>query len=205
MKKLVFLLFSICMLIGCSNAETKKSIANAHSLPYSNPPKTKIFHDVTGLKGLLIKNSTLFFTDWTKNKFVDGSEKWTSHTPLEQFGTHSNNGFKNDIHYHLLGKDEGFVNEVRIVLNIKNSDDKKQAKETLSLWTQQTFANLAMDAPEGLLRSIKKGNEFYAETPDNYIYLKKVKKEEINGNIHPEKELAAKIEYLRWSVVIKSK
>ena len=89
---------------------------------------------------------------------------WFSSTDYFSFGKQSNtNGMQNNLAYYLESKQNSFVEELKIILNINNANEKKQGLVKLKTITQKTFKNLNLDIPKGLLTNISIGKEFRAE------------------------------------------
>ena len=205
MRKILYILLIGVLFGGCNNIEIEKKIQNSILAKYNNPPKIKSFSNVEKLKETLTDKSSLNFNRWRKSKFINEEDKWFSNTGIIQFGKHSKNGFQNDIGYVLLGKEKDFINEVQIVLNIKNPDELEESLSSLAIWSKQTFGKLKIDSPINLNKSILNGDQYYYENELSYILLRKQNKSETNYNIHPEKKIDKKITYQNWKLIIKSK
>lgn len=174
-------------------------------MQYANPPKLSLFHNVEKLRKIIVSVSDQVVTEWKLSKFANGSENWYCHTTLTQFGKVSENGFQNDLHFVLLGNQSSSINEVNIILNIKNEKDVDNAKQMLLLYTNQLFIRLGLIYPKELPQSITYGEEFYFEDDSCYMYLFQEQEKEFNNNIHSIKELEKEIVYTQWKLSIKSK
>jgi hypothetical protein len=205
MKKILFVFTIGILLASCANTEVEKRIQNSISQNYNSPPKIKTFTNVENLIENLSKKSSLSFNNWTKSKFSDSSEKWSSNTAIEQFGKNSINGFQNDISYVIYGKEKKYCNEVQIILNIKNPKEMKKSLSTLSSWTEQTLNKLNLKIPDNLNESILDGKQFAYESDSAFILLQKENISEKNYNLHLEKQLEEEINYKRWKMILKSK
>ena len=206
MNKILFTSLIIGFFLGaCNDAKNERKIQNSIAENYSNPPKIKTFTNVEDLINILSDKSSLSFNEWRKSKFIDGSEKWSSNTAIEQFGKRSNNGFQNDIGYVIYGKEKKYCNEVQIVLNIKNKSEFDEALFSLSVWSEQTLDKLKIEVPENLNQAILDGQQFAYENESAYILLHKQNKSEENYNIHPEITLDNRVNYQSWKLIVKSK
>lgn len=205
MKKILFVFTIGFFLASCANTEVEKKIQNSISQNYNSPPKIRTFTNVENLIENLSKKSSLNFNNWTKTKFSDSSEKWSSKSAIEQFGKHSRNGFQNDIGYVIYGKEKEYCNEVQIILNLKNPKEMKESLSTLSSWTEQTLNKLNLKIPDNLNESILDGKQFAYENDSAFILLHKENISEKNYNLHPEKKNDDEINYKRWKMILKSK
>jgi len=205
MRKLLFFLLIGMLLGACTDSETEKRIQQAVLTAYKNPPQIKSFEEVASLLKILSDNSELSFNEWGKLTYHDGSEMWGSSTAIQQFGKYSKNGFQNDIGIILIGKEKEFINEVQIVLNIKNPAEFQAALASLSVWSEQIVNKLNIEHPVDLSKSILNAQPYYYENELSYILLQKQRETDTNYNIHPKKELDKKVTYERWKLIIKSK
>ena len=182
--KRFLIFFTLSTFISCSNNETIKNILRAKNMQYANPPKLSLFHNVEKLRKIIVSVSDQVVTEWKLSKFANGSENWYCHTTLTQFGKVSENGFQNDLHFVLLGNQSSSINEVNIILNIKNEKDVDNAKQMLLLYTNQLFIRLGLIYPKELPQRITYGEEFYFEDDSCYMYLFQEQEKEFNNNIH---------------------
>jgi len=212
MKKLFLCLLFITSLVCCSTNETNKvtlnNIASSIASNYNNPPKVKGFINVEDLRELLASKTKLTeFNSWRFSKFSNGEKKWTSNTNITQFGTHSKNGVQNDIGYSIIGKEERFVNEIQLTLNIKNAELKKEAMSNLAIWSEWTLEHLNLETPIDLKSRTLNGQQYCSENENCYILLKKSEHTEKNLTIsnYSEVKLDKFIDYEKWTFIIKSK
>ena len=128
MKNQLLSFVLIFSLIGCnSKSEDSEIIRNISTIlkqEYSNPPKLIAFNNIENLIETLENSNE--FSEFTPLRFIEAHNEndktWESHTSIIPIGTISHHGTQNNIGYMIYGKEETFVNEVRLILNIKNSE-----------------------------------------------------------------------------------
>lgn len=199
------LILILLTFISCSNNETHQNIQRAKNAKYSNPPKLIFNENIDELQKQIIEGTSLIMVAWNQFKFSDQTMKWAAHTSIKEFGIPSENGFRNNIYCYIFGKEQNYVNELRIVMNMKNKKGKTEAIETFLNWTNRIWLKLEISTPQELLTSLNELNEYYFEDDISYIYLYKESHIEPNNNIHPNKKLDKDITYTRWILSIKSK
>lgn len=205
MRKLLITIFFTTFIVGCDNNITKKEIQSYIQVDYNNPPKVISFKNIDNLIKTLSSKSSLTFSKWNELKFSDESKKWSSDTPILEFGKYSKNGFQNNIVYTILGKEKEHCNELQIILNIKNPEQIEKAFSHFLFSVEQTLAKLKIKFPQTLAKNIRDRKQFAEENEYSYIILRKQESTEINYNIHHEKKLDKKITFQSWKLIIKSK
>lgn len=110
------------------------------------------------------------------HKSASEDSAWRRHTAINPFGSHSKNGYQNDIGYNMLGS-EDYVYEVQLKLNIKNPEEKGEALNHLAIFAQQTLVKLDIETPANLIPQIKKDKQFYFESDSYYLCIKRVKRQ----------------------------
>tara|TARA_R110000796_G_scaffold143477_1_gene260039 strand:- start:412 stop:870 length:459 start_codon:yes stop_codon:yes gene_type:complete len=129
-------------------------------------PKIEIFNNVNELKTVLSKNGIGALRDWRGDELG-----WLSSSEYFSFGSKSDiKGIRNNLAYYLESSQNTFVKELKIILNINNSKEKKQALSKLKTITQKTFKSLSLEVPNGLLTNISKGKEF--QYGNKYFFIK---------------------------------
>ncbi len=185
----------IFSLIGCnSKSEDSEIIRNISTIlkqGYSNPPKLIAFNNIENLIETLENSNE--FSEFTPFRFIEvhneNDKKWVSHTSIIPIGTGSQHGTQNNIGYMIYGKEETFVNEVRLILNIKNSEEKENALSELYSWSTSILKDLNIDEPDFLNSKILNGKQYYYENDSNYIILIKRLFNEDNHSISSYSEI----------------
>ncbi len=125
--------------------------------------KIREFNDAKTLVELLSRNGIGQLKEW-KNPFEMG---WGSLTDYYQFGSASEeNGMANNIAYYLEGNQSSVYN-LKLILNVNNSKERKQALSFFSDIANRTFKSLFLPVPSGLKEAILNANEF-EEKSDSY-------------------------------------
>ena len=123
---------------------------------------------------LLVENSNLEFTTWSKQQYVNKDIKWAAHTPIDRFGAYSKEGEKNDIGYQLFGSGKDYVNELQLVLNVYNAEDKENALTHLAILSEQVLLKLGIELPKDLKEQIVADKHYFLEMDSNYILVRKI-------------------------------
>ncbi len=91
----------------------------------------------------------------------DGMGGYMSITTYYQFGdASSSNGMENNLAYYLESDNANSIKTLKLVLNINNSSQKKQALTKFSEMADKTFKQLSADTPKGLLDAIQAPKSF---------------------------------------------
>ena len=94
----------------------------------------------------------------------DGMGGYMSITTYYQFGDASaSNGMENNLAYYLESDNANSIKTLKLVLNINNSSQKKQALTKLGEIADKTFKQLAAEIPKGLLAAIQTSKSFKAD------------------------------------------
>ena len=207
MKNILFTLLTICILTSCENKKINSQISKVISKEYTNPPKLESFKNPEKLIEILTNKNNIHFTGWGELSYLNEKNKWGAHSAINTFGKTSDNGQINDIGYQLLGSEKNYVNEVQIILNIKNPEEKKEALTNLFVFASQTLAKLNIENPNNFKDEILKDNQYYFENETYYLLLKKEKHKEQNYSISniPDIKLDKYIEVEISKLFIKSK
>jgi len=188
MKNVIVLLVLTFSLFSCKNSKSKTIPIAAEQKTEKTidqeiePPKElkiPLYSKIPELRNTLSKNGIGTLGVWKSGY---------SSTDYHKFGSSSSsNGMQNNIAYYINGRGKS-AEEVKIVLNINNPNQAKEALAMLKRISKKTLKSLNLVSPKGLSKSIlnQEPNEF--ENDFYRIKLKLVK---------------SKID--TWSVIIYSK
>lgn len=122
--------------------------------------KIEKFQNPENLSAILSENGIGQLNQWKKDYMG-----WISLSFYFPIGEQSSvNGMENNLAYYLESKNEEYVEELKLVLNINNSEENAKALSTFADITRKTFHSIDQKVPAGLIEAIKKQKEFKAET-----------------------------------------
>lgn len=145
----VFLIY----VVGLFTDENKTSSNNTKTEQISNTAKLPIFNNIENTRIALSGNGIGNLSDW-KSDQMGG---FMSMTPYFQFGSGMP---QNNLAYYLESKDESYIQTAKLILNINNKSEKKQALSRFNEITNTTFKSLLLEIPKGLNDAIEKSKEF---------------------------------------------
>lgn len=123
---------------------------------------------MNGLKTVLAKNGIGTLRRWRGDAYG-----WISASDYYSFGRKSYvNGMQNNLAYYLESEQEGFVEKLKIVLNINNANEKQKGLTELKKIIQKTYESIGIKLPIGLLERITKEQNFKAENKNFRTELK---------------------------------
>ena len=173
-------------------AKINQSIEQAKTYLNAQPTNSNIrkevglksFHTPRSLQILLSSNGIGQFKEWHGDEIG-----WTSSTDYYKFGSSdSKNGMYNNLAYYLESDKQEYVKRVKIVLNINNKLEKKQALDKYMDMINSTFKSLSIDLPRDMSVAIKSQREFHSTEP-NYIIT----------NVHQRSNIDT------WKLIIETK
>jgi hypothetical protein len=165
MKPFKSLTFITCFVLSsCGNPKSDQSLATGHenlSKPATSPRvKVDIFNDIEKTRNLLSQNGIGELKTWRS----DGMGGFMSITDYFQFGSSNAAGMQNNLAYYLESENVDYIKTIKIVLNINNKGERKQALSKFKQTVQITFKNLALAIPKGLSDAITKGKIYQADS-----------------------------------------
>jgi hypothetical protein len=177
--KITYLFLALTMgvtviLSSCSNSGTKNQ-NELSSQENKMTAKIEVFNDIGLTRQTLSQNGIGELGTWKS----DGMGGYFSITSYHEFGTNTT-GMKNNLAYYLESESEDFVDRVKLVLNINNKNEKKQAIAKFKSLMDETFQDLSIDTPKELTISINNENEFQFEN-DKYSTTLKLEKSNIDS------------------------
>jgi hypothetical protein len=143
--------------IGWIKTENILKSGKKEKLPMKS--KLEIFNNVNGLKTELAKNGIGTLRKWRGDELG-----WISSSDYYSFGKESKtNSMQNNLAYYLESHQESFVEKLKIILNINNASEKKQALAEFKKTVQKTYKSIGLELPNGLLTNISNEKEFQTE------------------------------------------
>ena len=159
---------------------TKHLIGNNKDKPIIK--KIKEFNNVEGVISKLSNNGIGILRGWKKDELG-----WYSFSDYYNFGSNSN-GLQNNIAYYINSRQKEYVNEVKLVLNINNKNETKNALSFLNKLFEKTLKSLEITVPDNFHQNVLNREEF------------KYTNEAFDINLKLDK---SKIE--TWNILIESK
>ena len=139
-------------------------------------PKIKVFKDIENLKQLLSKNEIGGFRPWRYDGY-----KWISFSDYFNFGTpRKGSNLQNNLAYYISSDDEHFAQEIKLVLNITNPEESKDALGNFIRIALKTFSVLDLTPPQNMLTSLTDSVEFEHED-ENYLWGLKILKSNVDS------------------------
>lgn len=119
-------------------------------------PKIELFLDVGKLIDVLSSNEIKGFRPWR----FDGY-KWVSFSDYYLFGTRSaSSKAQNNLAYYISSDVPDYTQELKLVLNINNPEENKEATDTFIRIALKTFSALELIPPRNMLSAVASGKEF---------------------------------------------
>ena len=172
MKTVNIIILSLSIIISsCTNSkkseklvEQQVEVTNTHS-----QAKFGIFNDIPKLLTLLSQNGIGQLSKW-KSDEMGGFMSITDYFP---FGDPSEvNGMQNNLAYYLESDNEKYVKTLKLVLNINNKIQNKQALSKLKEKINKTFKSLSIMTPDGLYSSLKNEKDTQFDNEQYKVELK---------------------------------
>lgn len=127
--------------------------------PVNIKRKLMIFNDINLMRLKLSENGIGRLREWKSDEVG-----YLSITDYYRFGESSTrNGMENNLAYYLESENENYVETVKLVLNINNSAEEKQAIEKFIQVAENTFHTIGVHVPDRLLSAIRKKKVFVYE------------------------------------------
>ena len=134
------------------------------NVPMNSIPQIAAFRDIEYLKNILSKNEIKGFRPWRNDGY-----KWISFSDYYTFGNQEHrSGLQNNLAYYISSDIVEYAQEIKLILNINNTEALKAALETFIRISLKTFAALNIEPPQNMLSSIIGGREF--EHHDNAYF-----------------------------------
>ncbi len=119
-------------------------------------PQIEAFRDIEYLKSILSKNAITGFRPWRSDGY-----KWISFSDYYTFGNKEHHsGLQNNLAYYVSSNIAEYAQEVKLILNINNTEAAKEAIDTFIRVALKTFTALNLEPPLNMLNSICKGLAF---------------------------------------------
>jgi hypothetical protein len=152
------------LLTSCGSPKTDQSLSggqNNSSVPTTTQKvKVDIFNDIEKTRNLLSQNGIGELRSWRS----DGMGGFMSITDYYQFGSGNATGMQNNLAYYLESENEDYIKTVKLVLNLNNKGERKQALSKFKQAVQMTFQNLALKIPKGLSEAVENGKLYQADS-----------------------------------------
>lgn len=162
-----FGLATILTSCGSSSNNTSNEINTDSTAVTKTQRKCKVFNEVKQTQTILSKVGIGKLRQWKNDSFG-----WISSTTYYSFGSSSSiNGMQNNLAYYLESENERYIETVKLMLNINNSSENSQALSLFGKITKKTFLSLKLKVPNGLLTSIKNGEDFTSDDSEFSVSL----------------------------------
>jgi hypothetical protein len=168
---LLTVLFTSCGGDTDTNSDTKISPLVTPTKPETSPGNEKLepFNNIDDTRAKLSGVGIGQLGDWKE----DGMGGYMSITTYYRFGdVSSSTGMNNNLAFYLESDNPNSIKSLKLILNINNQSQKKQALTKFRDIADKTFRQLAADAPQGLLAAIQAPKAFKA---DNEIFSTELK------------------------------
>lgn len=134
-------------------------------------PKIKIFRSIDELIDRLSGTEISNFRPWR----FDGY-RWISFSDYYYFGTTTDKAaLQNNIACYISSACEMYAQDLKLILNIYNSDEKAVAVNTLMRLALKTYSVLEVAPPQNLLTSISTEHEYEYDDDMHFTRIKVVK------------------------------
>lgn len=181
MKTITILTLGLTLILtSCDNSNTSdKTTAtgqvNASTEPTTPKMKVDIFNDIDKTRTVLSQNGIGQLKNWRS----DDMGGYMSITDYFQFGNNSTGGMQNNLAYYLESDNEHCIKTAKLVLNINNKSESKQALTKFRETAEATYKSLSLAIPSGLLDAITKAENFQ-DSNDNFSTSLKLDKSNID-------------------------
>ena len=182
----ILLLVLPLVLASCGNSKNDQpsTMAQENTSTASNSKaKLALFNDITATKNLLSQNGIGSLKNWRSDEMGG----FISITDYFQFGSNAT-GIQNNLAYYLESDNVDCIKTLKLILNINNKGDKKQALTTFKEKSVATFKSLSLQMPKGLSDAITK-EKIYQDSNEIFTTTLEVNKSNIDT----------------WQLIIKSK
>lgn len=166
-KKFKTALFLTVLFTSCggdpnSNSDTKISplVTSTNTAKSSGNEKFEPFNKIDDTRAKLSEVGIGQLGAWKE----DGMGGYMSITTYYRLGNVSSaKGMDNNLAYYLESDNPNSIKSLKLILNINNPSQKKQALTKFSEMADKTFRQLAANAPHGLLAAIQAPKGFKAD------------------------------------------
>jgi hypothetical protein len=157
------------LFLACSSPQKTESnpnntAADSALTKVTSRPKINVFNQVDSLRNQLIRVGIGELKPWSS----DG-KGWLAATDFYEFGPGNEDGFRDNLAFYLESGNEQYVRKLQLTMLRYRKGYQSKSQSTFANKTELLFELLKATPPEGLLRSIRSGRSFRAETPEFVI------------------------------------
>lgn len=169
------LILASCGDNNSKSIDDQNSTSKTQNISSTTTAKVELFNNVVEVKNTLSQNGIGELRKWWTEGY-----SWMSSSNYYSFGSPSQkNNIQNNLAYYLESENENCIKTVKLILNIFNAKEKKDAISKFKTVTIKTFESLKLEMPNGLLEAIKKPKEFQADS-ENFRTILQLEKSNID-------------------------
>ncbi|WP_234734559.1 hypothetical protein [Tellurirhabdus bombi] len=154
------------LVLACSSPQQTESnpgslAADSSLTKITSTPKINLFTHVDSLRNQLSRVGIGELKPWSS----DG-KSWLAATDFYEFGPGNADGFRDNLAFFLESGNKQHVRKLQLTMLRYRKGYQSKSQSTFANKTELLFELLKTTLPEGLLRSIRTGRNFRAETPE---------------------------------------